>query len=111
MAEKIETTAVLRPDSATRYYAPTLADQERIEGYEAAEEMLDLSEHIELFNIKNEDVKASYIPFDFAGMISRLMRHYTFSPGFAVRAVNATKKGRRKHQAHHGQQRRHHPVP
>jgi len=80
-----------KPPAKEKYYAPTEDDAERIEGYTKAEDMLDLSEHANLFDIQNADVKASYIPFDFAGMLNRLMRHYTFGPDFRVRALNSVK--------------------
>lgn len=84
----------LSPDTDIRfrYYTETAADKKRVEGYVDAEDLLALEEHKALFNINNKDVSKSYIPFDFAGMLSRLMRHYTFGPDFGVRALNASKK-------------------
>jgi exonuclease VII small subunit len=92
MSELTENTYTPKPPAMEMYYAPTEADQERITGYVKAEELLDLTEHQAIFDINNVDVRKSYISFDFAGLLTRLMRHYTFGPDFTVRAVNAPKK-------------------
>jgi hypothetical protein len=75
-----------------KYYAPTALDQTRVQGYVEAEELLDVDSHISLFKVVKEGMRKSYIPLDFAGMLSRLVRHYTFGPGFNVRALNGTRK-------------------
>jgi hypothetical protein len=79
-------------DASSLYYLPDAASKARVRGYAEAELLLDVEEHLKLFQVQAHDMKASYIPLDFAGMLSRLMRHYTFSPGFEVRALNPTKK-------------------
>jgi hypothetical protein len=78
-------------DVSQLYYLPDSDTKERVREYAEAELLLDVAEHIKLFQVKARDQKASYIPLDFAGMLARLMRHYTFSPGFTVRAVSTAK--------------------
>ena len=98
MADQYTNTAKPGEDSnkkrldgvSARYYLPDGATKDRVRGYVEAEELLDVEEHTKLFNVTDPDMQKSYIPLDFAGMLARLMRHYTFSPGFAVRAVNPT---------------------
>lgn len=85
-------------NAESQYYLPDDASKERVKGYMEAEQLLDIEQHKTLFEVNDEDTKASYIPLDFAGMLSRLMRHYTFSPGFKVRAID--QKGKNQGNAH-----------
>jgi hypothetical protein len=76
----------------TQYYVPDSDTKSRIKGYMDAEQLQDVSKHLQLFDVSDPDTRESYIPLDFAGMLSRLMRHYTFSPGFTVRAISPSTK-------------------
>lgn len=80
---------------STQYYIPDKATRARVEGYVKAEKLLDVEEHMTLFQVQDPDTQKSYIPFDLAGMLARLMRHYTFSPGFRVRPIEQTEEAAR----------------
>lgn len=70
----------------TRYYLPTEGDKQRIAGYENADKLLDVSEHMSLFRVTDADTCESYIPLDLPGMLARLHRHYVVSPRSTVQA-------------------------
>ncbi len=81
-----------------RFYVPDAMARERLERYKDAEEFLDLEKHERLYQTLTASTSMRgveqhggdnehWIPLDFAGMLSRLMRQYTFGEGFRVRAV------------------------
>lgn len=76
-----------------QFYWRNEADRKRIARYEFARLMMDPDEHFDLYRKEFEDgdlhmpPKHFWIAVDFPGMLSRLMRQYTFGPEFKVRAV------------------------
>lgn len=75
-----------------RFYVPTRDAQDRLERYDRAERLLDPKEHVALFRESmleppGDDTAKHWVPVDFPGMLTRLMRHYTIGRDFRVKAV------------------------
>lgn len=75
-----------------RFYVPTRNAQKRLERYDRAERLLDPKEHVALFRESmleppGDDTAKHWVPVDFPGMLTRLMRHYTIGRDFKVTAV------------------------
>jgi hypothetical protein len=71
------------------YYARDMHDKDRIVAYLRWSALMDVDTHYEDFSSLGAEVspppREFWIPVDFFGMLSRLMRHYTFGPLFSVR--------------------------
>ena len=72
-------------------YVPDDAAKKRVEGYLEAGKLLDPKQHMTMRRTGRRDTAQDtdkfWIPVEFAGMLVRLMRHYTLGEEFAVRAV------------------------
>jgi hypothetical protein len=74
-----------------RYYAPDKGTKARLKNYNDASKMLDPEKHYEIHQARQfenyaPDEAKHWIPLDFGGMLSRLMREYTLGEEFAIRA-------------------------
>lgn len=83
-------------DIGRRFYIPDDDAKVRLESYRRAEEFLDIEQHEKLHSLQEQSFSSipehggkdpHWIPLDFPGMLSRLMRQYTFGEGFMVRAI------------------------
>lgn len=74
---------------AAQFYVPDTASRERIQGYLDAEDLLDVEKHESLYRKEypRDKIPEKWVPVDFAGMLSRLMRQYTFGQEFDVSAT------------------------
>ncbi len=72
-----------------QFYLPDDAARVRLDGYVQAEKLLDVDEHAALYRAEYPQNRPpeKWVPVDFAGMLSRLMRQYTFGQEFKVSAT------------------------
>ncbi len=72
-----------------QFYLPDNESRARLQGYLDAEQLLDVDKHAELYRKEYPQNKPpeKWVPVDFAGMLSRLMRQYTFGQEFDVTAT------------------------
>jgi len=72
----------------SRFYIPDAESKRRLARYNEAERLLDIDEHVKLFEREKGAGAATenWIPLDLPGMLGRLMRHYALGDTFQVLA-------------------------
>lgn len=75
-----------------KYWLPDGAAAKRLRGYEESEALQELEKHRDFLRkiepSSTPSARRYWIPLDFFGMLSRLVRHYVLGPEFRVKAKN-----------------------